>query len=396
MATKAEIAQQVKLERDQISQGLERLRANTKQLEDQDYASASVYGAATVQSLLPLLVKRINSTSNRIHEGKTGKLFAEIAAYLADIEPEVAGAIACKLTVDKVFSAHDDSHMVASVTDGIGAALEAECQMRHYEKVAPGLLHIIKEQYWHNTTGTQQKLTIVRTMMNRADNVEPWHPWGRVVRVKLGGWLLDCIIEVSGWFVKCAERRGRKTINVVLPTPGFLAIKDQVMANAELFSPLAWPMLIPPNNWEPNRPGGYLLNEVMRGHAMVRRGDPGRIQGERVYTFLNHIQQVSYKLNDFIVEVAETLFERGQQVGKFIPIVDYPLPPKPVDIAENKDSRKEYRRKTAEVMNRQAAAFKKSCRTLMTMEAVKVLRKKKFFYPWSLDYRGGRIQYLLS
>ena len=61
MATKAEIAQQVKLERDQISQGLERLRANTKQLEDQDYASASVYGAATVQSLLPLLVKRIKS-----------------------------------------------------------------------------------------------------------------------------------------------------------------------------------------------------------------------------------------------------------------------------------------------------------------------------------------------
>ena len=159
------------------------------------------------------------------------------------------------------------------------------------------------------------------------------------------------------------------------------------MANAELFSPLAWPMLIPPNNWEPNRPGGYLLNEVMRGHAMVRRGDPTRIQGERVYTFLNHIQQVSYKLNDFIVEVAETLFERGQQVGKFIPIVDYPLPPKLRRYWENKD-RKEYRRKTAEVMNRQAAAFKKSCRTRMTMEAVKVFRKKKFFLPWSLDYRG--------
>ena len=96
---------------------------------------------------------------------------------------------------------------------------------------------------------------------------------------------------------------------------------------------------------------------------------------------------MSYKLNDFIVEVAETLFERGQQVGKFIPIVDYPLPPKPVDIAENKDSRKEYRRKTAEVMNRQAAAFKKSCRTRMTMEAVKVFRKKKFFLPGP-DYQG--------
>ena len=39
-----------------------------------------------------------------------GQLFAEIAHYLADIEPEVAAAIACKLTFDKVFSANDDSH----------------------------------------------------------------------------------------------------------------------------------------------------------------------------------------------------------------------------------------------------------------------------------------------
>ena len=41
------------------------------------------------------------------------------------------------------------------------------------------------------------------------------------------------------------------------------------MYNAELFSPLAWPMLIEPNDWTNERAGGYLLNEVMRGHDMV-------------------------------------------------------------------------------------------------------------------------------
>ena len=44
------------------------------------------------------------------------------------------------------------------------------------------------------------------------------------------------------------------------------------MATAELFSPIAYPMLIEPNDWSESRPGGYLLNEVMRGHDMVRRG----------------------------------------------------------------------------------------------------------------------------
>ena len=44
------------------------------------------------------------------------------------------------------------------------------------------------------------------------------------------------------------------------------------MATAELFSPIAYPMLIEPNDWTNERAGGYLLNEVMRGHDMVRRG----------------------------------------------------------------------------------------------------------------------------
>ena len=30
------------------------------------------------------------------------------------------------------------------------------------------------------------------------------------------------------------------------------------------------------------------------------------------------------------------LEKRGVSVGKFLPIIDYDLPPKPVDIAENK------------------------------------------------------------
>ena len=92
------------------------------------------------------------------------------------------------------------------------------------------------------------------------------------------------------------------------------------------------------------------------------------------------------------MNVAETLFERGYTVGKdpkFIPIVEHPLPPKPVDIATNKVARKDYRRRAAEVMNLNAASFKKSCRTRMTMEAARLFKdKKEFFIPWSLDYRG--------
>ena len=59
MPTPSQIAEQVQLERDQISQGLKRLRDNTKNLEEKSYASASIYGITTIDALLPLVVNRI-------------------------------------------------------------------------------------------------------------------------------------------------------------------------------------------------------------------------------------------------------------------------------------------------------------------------------------------------
>ena len=93
-----------------------------------------------------------------------------------------------------------------------------------------------------------------------------------------------------------------------------------------------------------DRQGGYILNEVMRGHDMVRRGDPTCIQGDKPLDFLNKIQKVAYRLNPFIVGVAEELDRLERAVGKFLPIIHHELPPKPVDIEENEESRQAYRR----------------------------------------------------
>lgn len=388
MATPAEIEAQVKLERDQIRLGLQRLKTNTAKLEAKSYASATIYGVASIDALLPKLVKYIEDTSHDRLKRGTGHQFQLIKEYVSQLEPLATAAIALKITFDKVFSVKDGSDQVATICDAIGSAVEAECQMRHYEKSAPGLLNVLKENYWHKSCGTQQKLVIIRTLMNRY-NVTPWESWGASNRVKLGGWLLDCIIQTSGWFAKHMVQQGKKRINYIVPTPEFLEVKERVMNDAELFAPLAWPMLIEPNDWGNGRSGGYLLNEVMRGHSLVRRGQPTSIQGENPITFLNKIQKVAYRLNPFIVGVAEELSRLERSVGKFLPIIHHELPAKPADIDTNYDSRKDYRRRAAEVMNLNAQEFKRSCRTRMTMEAVERFKNvPRFFIPWSFDYRG--------
>ena len=386
--TTDQIDEQVQLERDQIRKGLKRIQDQTLKLENQNYASATIYGVSSIETLLPRLIECINETNIRLHKGSNGQYFKEVHTYLKDLDTETAAIIACKLTFDKVFGYKEGCNQAINVTESIGLAIEYECQMRHYGTHAPGLLHTLKKNYWHKAIGTNQKLVVIKTLMNRYD-VKQWTTWTRRIRIKLGTWLLECIMKSSNWFTRQTIRQGRKTGIFIVPTPEFMDIKDEVMANAELFAPLAWPMLIPPKDWSNESPGGYMLNEVMHGHDLVRRSNGHRIQGEIPIAFLNKIQKVAYRLNPFTVEVAETLLERGITIGKFLPIIHYDLPPKPVDIDTNKDSRKSYRRAAAEVMNKRAAEFKRSCRTRMIMEAVERFKdRSKFYIPHSFDYRG--------
>ena len=103
MATPAQIEEQVQFERDAIRCGVEKLRKTTQSLEDKDYASATAYGSASMDVLLPRVVEQIENTKNRIHEGKTGAQFKVIHQYLSDLQPLGAAAIAVKLIFDKVF-----------------------------------------------------------------------------------------------------------------------------------------------------------------------------------------------------------------------------------------------------------------------------------------------------
>ena len=188
MPTPAQIEEQVNFERDAIKCGLEQLHKQTKDLEDKQYASATAYGTASMDMLLPLVVERIESTNNRIHEGKTGAQFKDIHNHLRGVEPLAAAGIALKVTFDRVFSTKDGANQLVNVTEAIGRAVEDECQMQYYERVCPGLLKVIKDNYWHRACGTQQKLVVVKTLINRSD-VTPWKVWQRDVRVKLGNWL---------------------------------------------------------------------------------------------------------------------------------------------------------------------------------------------------------------
>jgi hypothetical protein len=114
MATPSEIELQVQFERDAIASGLKKLRDQTEKLEKQAYASATIYGNATIDTMLPLVMARIEETAHsRLRQRQAGQYFSHIQKYLSDVEPLAAAAIACKVLFDRVFSYDDKANYLA-------------------------------------------------------------------------------------------------------------------------------------------------------------------------------------------------------------------------------------------------------------------------------------------
>ncbi len=65
MLTEKQIEDQQEFERRQIQGGLHKLRSNTTKLEEKTYASATVYGSACVNSIMPDLIAFIDSKKER-------------------------------------------------------------------------------------------------------------------------------------------------------------------------------------------------------------------------------------------------------------------------------------------------------------------------------------------
>ena len=134
------------------------------------------------------------------------------------------------------------------------------------------------------------------------------------------------------------------------------------------------------------------MNEVQRGHDLVRRGDPALIQPENILDFLNKLQRVGYRINTFVLDTADELEKRGYEVGKFRPLSKaalWVMPTKPANIGEDDDVRKTYRREAAEAHNAKRAYMRsKHVRTSITLKQAEMFRDKTFYLPWSFDYRG--------
>ena len=218
MATPTQIKQQFQLEQEAISCGRQRLMDSIQKLEEKSYASASVYGTASISAALPLVIKEIESSFSKLKQGAAGQHYQPVAQHLTELEPLAIATIALKVIFDTVFSMKRDSDLLANVLVSIGSALESECKFRWYRKNHPKLMKYIEDKYFHESCGTQQKVSIASVIFGRKNIV--WPSWNIKTRTSLGAWCLNSTIIATGWFTKEIDQKSkRRKVYKVIPTP---------------------------------------------------------------------------------------------------------------------------------------------------------------------------------
>ena len=395
MPTPRQIERQIKLETQMVEDGIAQLQANLAKAEEREYASSTAYAQRLLKDAIPAVATEIASIrTNRLLRGKASTALAPLVKYTMVIDDNVVAMIVLKVLFDCASSPKDKADNTVKVIDKIGTALESEAKWRWFNSKDPELLSRIAHHH-HKGKGYHYK---DYDMTRRFSQEEyKWERWPATARTKIGNAFADAACRATGWWKRETQhdkdKRTKKvrTTSKLSPTEELVRLVDALKDQAELFAPLNWPMLVEPNDWTNETPGGYLTNQVRRGNDLIRMFGVPPLQGEKPLEFLNHLQKVAYRINPFILDVAQRLENDSYKIakGKFIPEDRLPMPVKPHDIDTNKEAREAYRKAATRVHDYNSTAAKTCIRTKLTMSmARKFAKEERYFLPWSYDYRG--------
>jgi len=104
---------------------------------------------------------------------------------------------------------------------------------------------------------------------------------------------------------------------------------------------------------------------------------------------VNIMQRTEWVINRPIFDVLEKCILNGYQLGK-LPVnpEDIPLPPKPFDIATNKEAKTKWKREASSVYKDRAKSKSKYIQIRQILEEAKKFLDRGFWYPYQLDFRG--------
>ncbi|RPD76822.1 DNA/RNA polymerase [Lentinus tigrinus ALCF2SS1-7] len=247
------------------------------------------------------------------------------------------------------------------------------------------------------------------------EDSEEWtSEWTQLVRVKVGSFLVDCLMDVAtvqrstqdprtgekiteeqpAFFHQYEYLRGHK-LGVIKFNP---AVAERMSRDSvvETLHPRHLPMLVKPKPWLSYNNGGYLFNrswamrfkesreqEVYLRHA----SDAGRL--ELVFAGLDVLGSTPWQINRRVFDVVLQVWNSGERFNKIPPAVpDEPEPERPPNMEFDNKAKTIYIERQKAWQQAKAANHSDRCSVNYKVEIARAFLGDTIYFPHNVDFRG--------
>ena len=428
---------QLALEDEYQSAGYRKAIQRDLKNKQKSYGSHTSLGNVLRREMVGYLAEALKDEyQNRIMAGKPGKSYVNLfGIFPSRVSFPVVAHIGLSTLLDYVMVPRTP---IAYVSRKIGARIEDELMLRHFRSADPDLFKRCKKDYLRATAGYRQKVystaRIFRSAMKdrvaaeQYDEAEAmtWHRWPQDTTLAVGAWIAAKAQLVFGALtegiplletVVIAGKSGHRDFAYRF-TDQVKEIEEVQQSQQALRAAFQdYPMVCPPIDWKApseehpeGSPGGFITNSLTRRYDLVRRGRS--LPSQAAMDALNSLQRVPWKINQFVYEIVQHFYQKGQSINdsdSFRPYRkpedwDIPkLPPHLINIPDPRTATIESERTRLQSLREEQKTTKITLkkwhdadaqrrkeseifRMVMTC-AEKFKNEDRFWIPWSFDFR---------
>lgn len=361
--------------------------------------SSTHYGASLLKRAIEPMADIIDAEREATKVGKAGNATV-VWRKIAGLKSDTAAYLASREVINVVMS----NCSVTEAAMKVGQVCEDELRYMAFSRQHPWLFKKILAET--ETTRARKRQTFVAAYNRYCDT---WPVWAKTERLHVGTALINIFVTATGFaeIIKRTEGKNR-TVYRLQPTQTVVDFIENNASALELLNPIHMPMVVPPVPWTSPSSGGYLTHHTPQLPFIKTKGN---VQAKNyledlhscteemsgVYEAINTIQRTPWRVNSFVLDIFQEVYDLGLSVAGLPAREDIPLPPSPLhpdqDTQQLTDQEKErfklFKKRRTAVYSANVALKSKR---LMTAKIASIAKRfvdfGAIYFPHSLDFRG--------
>jgi len=380
------MSKQIKVEQEMLSRGYDSRQRKVQLNIQKGRESENDYARSMIAAGLEPFSKAIQQFIDRAWRGTPGPK-AIAAVKLSEFpDIDVVAFIGFKAIIDGA-SQNNTATQIAIQT---GHLLEDEMRFSVFEEEDKRHFTAVKNHITDTTHPRYRRNMMIGHMRNRGFQFKSW---AKEEKLRIGMKLIDLLISSLG-MVKIATIKSGKTqrTHIEFTESAMEWIKKQ-RCNRLAAYPVFMPCVEKPLDWISATEGGFHTKRLQHIKAIKSKDlDYLKEVTERrptaFFSALNSLQSTQWEVNQDVLEIAQSCWDRNIEVGCLIDAETLPLPAKPFDIDTNEEARIRWRKAASLIHDQNAHDRAKRFQCLTLLDTALYYKDEPFYHVWQADFTG--------